>query len=27
MGIVMDDVVAGMYCNIALLVMIRLWGI
>jgi len=26
-GIVMDDVVAGMYCNIALLVMIKLWGI
>jgi phosphatidylglycerophosphatase A len=26
-GIVMDDVVAGMYCNIALLVMIRLWGL
>jgi phosphatidylglycerophosphatase A len=26
-GIVMDDVVAGMYGNIALLIMIRFWGI
>jgi hypothetical protein len=24
---VMDDVVAGMYGNIALLIMIRFWGI
>jgi Phosphatidylglycerophosphatase A and related proteins len=26
-GIVMDDVVAGMYSNIALLLLIKFWGI